>query len=101
MLVYELSGCGFESSCSNLIINWFIKKWISSLTHWGKKVITCVNNFKKNPDVIYFILNGKNCAIVLISSYIFFYKVVQSLVQSGQVLKSGTIIEKKASTASW
>ena len=52
--------------------------------------------------MIYFILSGKNCAIVLISSYIFFfYKVVQSLVQSGQILKSGTIIEKKVSTASW
>ena len=50
--------------------------------------------------MIYFILNGKNCAIVLILSYNFFYKVVQSLLRSRQVLQSGTIIKKKASTPS-
>ena len=48
--------------------------------------------------MIYFILNGKNCAIVLILNNNFFYKVVQLLLQSGQVLQSGTIIKKKPST---
>ena len=67
----------------NNLSNKVINKWITSFTYWDNKIIICLNHqIKYPPSIIYFILNRKDCIIVLISSNNHFYMSLESIWKS-------------------